>query len=70
MEGFRAAVMQQGSEIGMGTTGKNGSAPTPFDAVDGYRPCGAWQPARMGRIGGRRVVLRGLRYRCCTDPPA
>lgn len=40
MDGFRAAVMKQGSAMGMGASGKSGGAPTPFDAVDGYRLAG------------------------------
>src|SRR5688500_16272004 len=43
MQGFRGAVLAQGSGafsgIG-GWSGHNGSAPTPFDAVDGHRLAG------------------------------
>jgi len=41
MDGFRGAVMASASVgFGGGYSGRTGSAPTPFDAVDGYRLVG------------------------------
>jgi hypothetical protein len=40
MDGFRGAVMAAGSAGRGGWGGKNGSSPTPFDAVEGYRLAG------------------------------
>ena len=40
MNGFRGAVMASGSVMGSSYSGKSGSAPTPFDNVDGYRLVG------------------------------
>src|SRR6186713_1949904 len=40
MAGFRGAVMASGSVMSGMYSGKSGSAPTPFDNVDGYRLVG------------------------------
>jgi hypothetical protein len=39
MNGFRGAVIASGSVSGS-YSGRSGSAPTPFDNVDGYRLVG------------------------------
>ena len=40
MNGFRGAVQASGSVMGGSYSGRSGSAPTPFDNVDGYRLVG------------------------------
>ena len=40
MDGFLAAVLRAGTSTGFGYGGKSGSAPAPFDAVDGGRLAG------------------------------
>ena len=40
MAGFRGAVQASGSVMGASYSGRSGSAPTPFDNVDGYRLVG------------------------------
>lgn len=40
MDGFLEAVVRAGGAHGFGYGGKSGSAPTPFDAVDGHRLAG------------------------------
>lgn len=40
MDGFRNAVMASAGVMGGSYSGRTGSAPTPFDAVDGYRLVG------------------------------
>jgi hypothetical protein len=59
VDGFRSAVMAQGSSaFAGGWGGKTGNAPTPFDAVDGYRLAGPQGSHPLAAISIEEMLTR------------